>query len=212
MNKRYTEEQLAFIRAHSKLPHKELAILFNKEFGIYVSGQSMSQKCHRMGWRTGRTGRFEKGCKPNNTCFKKEQKPWNTGTKGLTEKNKGCFRKGCKPHNYSPIGSTRTLEEGYIQIKVADPDKWRFLHHIAWERHHGKLENGYIVRFKDNNRQNCTIDNLEMVKRNVHFRLNKMDYAKYPAEIKPSVKALAELEVKIFEKCKNSTKKRSVGE
>jgi RNA polymerase sigma factor (sigma-70 family) len=37
----------------------------------------------------------------------------------------------------------------------------RLLHHIVWEDHHGPVPTGHIVKFKDGNRANCAIRNLE---------------------------------------------------
>ena len=55
-----------------------------------------------------------------------------------------------------------------------------------------------VLRFKDNNRLNCKLENLEIVGRQVHLRLNLKGYDKLPVSLKTSVKALVKLEVKTF--------------
>jgi len=89
MNKKYTPEQVQFLRENYKRRSlKKLTVLYNRYFG---EGRSESQirafmKNHRI--TSGRSGRFEKG-----------NIPWNAGTKGkrLTVANKTSFKKGNNP-------------------------------------------------------------------------------------------------------------------
>lgn len=185
----YTQEQLDFISKNRTLPRSVLATLFNKKFGSNKTAEAINSLCKRKGWFTGRIGQFQKG-----------SKPWNTGTKGIVQKKKTSFKKGHTPANHRPVGSERIdSKDGYVLIKVAEPNTWKHKHVVIWESHYGKVEKGYIIRLKDNNPLNYSLDNLEKVSKKVHFRLNKCNYAEMPAELKPAVKVIAEIEVKIFE-------------
>jgi hypothetical protein len=56
---------------------------------------------------------------------------------------------------------------GYEWIKVFDigswPRGWRLLHHVIWEQTHGPIPPDHLVTFRDNNRANVVIENLELV-------------------------------------------------
>ena len=185
----YTDAMVRFLSKNRTLPLAERTVRFNKEFGTEKTPQAIDRACARKGWFTGRTGYFKKG-----------EKPWNAGTKGVCKKNKGSFSKGIRPWNWRPIGSERVdNHDGYVLVKVAEPKVWRQKHVVVWESVYGKVKKGHIVRFRDNNKLNCAIENLEEVTRGVHLYLNKIGYHQLPDELKPVMKAIAEVDVKIFE-------------
>lgn len=193
---KYTDEQLLFVESNKTLERNQLALLFNEKFGTNQSKEAINALCKRKGWLTGRTGYFSQG-----------QESWNAGTKGATTRNKTSFSKGNVPANVKPLGHERICpKDGFILVKVAEPNpytkaktRYRFKHHVVWEGEHGPIPKGMVVRFLDGNKLNCAIENLEMVSKAVHLRLNKMNYSALPADVKPTAKACAELEVKTFE-------------
>lgn len=157
-------------------------------------GQILSTlKNHRI--TSGRTGYFEKG-----------HAPFNAGSIGLTKANLTSFKKGNTPKNRKPVGSERIDSRGgYILIKIAERDpytryrtRYKLKHVHIWEQAHGPVSKGKILTFKDGNKLNCTVENLILVSRREALRLNQKHYARMPNELKPSVLALAKLEVKIF--------------
>jgi hypothetical protein len=134
--------------------------------------------------------------KSNKGQFKKCLKPWNFGKKGLKRKRK---KTGITAVNNKPINSER-MHMGYIQIKTGNsPSIWKMKHIIIWESINGKISSSNILIFKDGNKLNCSIDNLELMSRGVRVRLNNYEYEKVSKEIKPSIKILAEVEQKAFE-------------
>lgn len=185
----YTNKHLKFLEKYRTLDRKALTELFNKKFNSRQSSDAIKGICLRKGYLTGRTGQFKKG-----------SKPWNTGTKGLCKVNNGCFKKGQIPINHRPVGSERITVDGYREIKVAEPNKWRFKHAVVWEQHCGKLQKGELVRFKDNDRLNYNIENLEKMSRRLHLRLNQTKYETVPLKFKPTARTIAELELKIFDR------------
>ena len=81
------------------------------------------------------------------------------------------FTKGQKAHNWKPIGSEFTREDGYIAIKIAEPNKWQLKHHYIWEKANGKIPKGYSVIFLDQNRNNFDLDNLKLVKKEIKLQM-----------------------------------------
>lgn len=73
----------------------------------------------------------------------------------------------------SAIGASRVTAEGYILIKVGKND-WRLKQRIVWEKAHGAIPKGMYVCFKDNNTENCDIDNLHLVSSRDLLRKNSM--------------------------------------
>lgn len=117
---------------------------------------------------------------------------------GIKSGRCGRFKPGLTPHNYKPIGTERTAEDNLVQIKVADPNRWRSKHALIWEKHHGKpVPKGSIVRFADGNQRNFNPENLVLVTRAANALYNKRGYNKAPTEIKPTLMHVAKLDAVI---------------
>lgn len=118
-----------------------------------------------------------------NTTFKKKHVPANKGKKMSLEQYAKCkgtmFKKGHSPQNYRPVGSVRINADGYIEIKVKDPGKWKLKHRVIWEQHNGKIPKGMIVIFKDNNPLNCTLDNLLLISKDENLKMNRIGANEY---------------------------------
>jgi hypothetical protein len=191
----YTQEQLDFVKENKVEPRLALTEMFNAKFGTNLSKVVISGLCKRKGWSTGRTGFFSKG-----------SEPWNTGTKGVCKGSSTSFKKGSIPPNIKPLGHERICsEDGIILIKVPEPNpyteaktRYRPKHHVVWEKHNGPVDQGMVIRFISNNKMNCDISNLEVVTKAVNLRMNNMNYANLPGEIKPTAKLHAQLEVATF--------------
>lgn len=125
----------------------------------------------------------------------KGQEPPNKGKKGICAA--GCektwFKKGHIPANYRPVGSERVNKDGYIEVKVADPNKWRLKHRVVWEAVNGKISKGYIIIFRDNDKTNTDINNLMPIKQGTHAVLNHTGLCEYSGEFKETAVRIAEL-------------------
>ena len=73
------------------------------------------------------------------------------------------FAKGVKPHNIKPDGYERQYKDGYIYIKVNG--RMVLKHRHVWETTHGAIPRGYNIMFRDGDRTNCDVSNLELVSR-----------------------------------------------
>ena len=115
------------------------------------------------------------------TRFKPGQVPFNKGLKGWKSGGRSVetqFGKGHRPASWKPIGSERLSKEGYLQRKLTDtgypPRDWVPVHHIVWRDAGREIPPGHRVAFKDGNKTNITLDNLELVtfaelmRRNTH--------------------------------------------
>lgn len=181
----YTEEEHAFMRGfvpgHS---YREIAAAFTEKFGWEISIGQVNAYISNHHLNTVRTGRFQKG-----------QVPPNKGKKGVCAA--GCektwFPKGHVPKNHRPVGSERVNKDGYIEVKVAEPNKWRLKHRIVWENVNGPVPKGYIIIFRDNDKTNTDIDNLLMIKRGIHAVLNHTGLCEYSGEFKDTAVKIAEL-------------------
>ncbi len=196
--KYYTSEQLLFVERYREQVSTVLAVKFNKKFGTKKTAMQLHSLRKRKGWKTGRTGRFEQGHSPHNT-----------GTKGVMKANITSFKKGSRPANWKPVGSERIdLKDGYILIKTKEPRTWRLKHCVVWESIHGPIPADCVIRFLDNNRLNCAIENLKIMSRQEHLYLNRNEYSKTPAELQPTLMAVAKIEVKTFKLQKDFRKNK----
>lgn len=186
---RWTEEQRAYLRGIvAGRSYAEITDLMNARFGDLFTRDMIKNAINRYKLNTGRTG-----------CFEKGHVPANKGTKGLTGANSGSFKKGNMPQSHRPVGTESLRADGYIWVKVAEPNKWREKHRLLWEEHHGPIPKGKGVMFVDGDRLNVHIDNLVLVDNSVRVRINQMQLAGKGPEITESAIALATLKNKIGE-------------
>ena len=115
--------------------------------------------------------------------------------------NKTSFKKGQKPPNWKPIGSERTYsKDGYILIKVAEGmHQWKLQHRVVWEAANGKLPKGALLSFKDQDKTNCNLDNLEVITMGENAVRNKYQVHKFPVEMHPIIKTKIKLLLKTNE-------------
>jgi hypothetical protein len=78
-------------------------------------------------------------------------------------------RRGVAVRLYKPIGSERISKDGYLERKVNDglplQKRWRAVHLILWESVNGPLPRGHAVAFKNGDKADIRIDNLELITR-----------------------------------------------
>lgn len=124
------------------------------------------------------TGRFKKGQPPPNAGIK----GWQAGGRAAETQ----FKAGAKPVNYVPIGTERCTSDGYLRRKTTETGlqrrDWKFVHLLLWEEHNGPVPEGHMVVFRDRDRRNITIENLEIVTRAEHMARHTIQ--NYPSELK----------------------------
>lgn len=119
--------------------------------------------------------------------FQKGHVPSNKGKKlsadVLKKIERTQFKPGNKPKNWKPVGSERVNVDGYCEIKVAEPRKWKLKPRVIWEEANGAIPPGYNIQFKDHNPQNCTLENLYMISKSEQMATENSMIAKYPKEL-----------------------------
>lgn len=105
------------------------------------------------------------------TRFKKGHQPWNKGTeyRPTGRAIETQFKPGHMPHTHKPIGS-EAIRDGYLWRKIRDDSavarfNWVEVHRIVWEEAHGPIPDGHVVVFRNGNRLDIRLENLELITR-----------------------------------------------
>jgi len=110
--------------------------------------------------------RFQPGMVPANKGLRRPG--WGHGRMRETQFRPG-ERRGVAAQLYKPIGTERISKDGYRQRKVNDDlplqARWRFVHLIVWEAANGPLPKGYAIAFRNGDRRDTRIENLECITR-----------------------------------------------
>jgi HNH endonuclease len=197
----FTPDQAAWLRANASLSRPEVGPAFAAAFpGTQITADKIISWRKRNRIATGRTGRFEKGGVSHNK-----------GKKGFAApgSEKGWFRKGHIPHTARGVGHESIDDEGYVWMIVAGrnphtgADTRRVMkHRWLWEQANGPVPAGHALKCLDGDKTNTDPSNWECIPRALLPRLNGRfgrDYDHVPAELKPTILAIAKLEHKARE-------------
>lgn len=167
-----------------------------KKSAAYLASPDASH--FRRGDHVGAAFWFPKGHVPANKGLRRPG--WHCGRMRETQFRKGQRSKRWDPEAYG-IGALRVNTDGYIDMKVREAPgalAWRQLHLILWEDVHGPVPRGYCLRFKDGDRLNVELDNLECISRAELMRRNTIH--NLPAPLKSAIQLLGKLKRRIREK------------
>ncbi len=124
--------------------------------------------------------------------FQKGHAPANKGKRMSPDTYARCaptmFRKGHVSTRHRPVGSERVNVDGYVEIKVAEPNKWRPKHRVIWEQVNGEIPRGYNIQFRDGNPLNLAIENLYIIDRATQLKEQNSLMARYPKEIQQVIR------------------------
>ena len=210
--RRYPKEMLPFIRDRCDKTCSQILKEVNEEFHVDMTLGGLYTYKYRHGLKSVNTGQWSKGKRVSpQTEFKKGHIPWNKGkphpSAGRAEATQ--FKKGNMPHNSMPVGSER-LSYGVIQIKIADPNVWEWLHILIWQSVHKQaLPKGYIVRFADGDKTHYSPDNLVAVSRAQNAVINHLGIKTYDRESLEIAKTIANLSMEKERRRKNARKRRN---
>lgn len=91
----------------------------------------------------------------------------------LKKPNAGNFKKGNEPHNTNFNGHERVTKDGFLMIRVSKGN-YVLKARLIWERENETLKENEVIRYKDGNKLNCSIENLykinrtELIKENIN--------------------------------------------
>lgn len=207
----YSDQELAWVQTRSGIPRAEMHALFVLTFQRPdITAMNLNSLCKRKGWLSGRTGRFEKGITPHNKGRNMPSHP---------NSAKHTFKAGQVPKNIKPMWSERIGKDGYIEMKVPEPNphtghktRYRHKHRYLWEQANGQLPQGMALKCLDGNRHNCAPDNWTAIPRAILPRLNGRfgrDFDSAPPELRPSILATAKLEHAAREACHATPKQEA---
>lgn len=98
----------------------------------------------------------------------------------------GQFKKGHRGNKFLPVGSERLSKDGILQRKISAtghaPRDWVSVHRLVWEEVNGPVPAGCVIVFKDRNRSNLALDNLQCITLAENCRRNS-HHNNYPKEI-----------------------------
>ena len=77
----------------------------------------------------------------------------------LKKPNSGNFKKGHTPTNTNYNGHERVNRDGFVMIRISKGN-YVLKSHLIWNKHNKPLKENEVIRFKDNNKLNCSIENL----------------------------------------------------
>lgn len=198
----YSAAELEWLEANRTLPISQYHAAFVAGFArADVSASHLHSLRKRKGWKTGRTGQFERGCTPLNKGHKYGPGEGPNHPNAMRARFKSGNRTGKAVEVYKPIGTERTTPDGYRERKIHDGmplhSRWRAVHLIEWEAINGPMPEGMCLKCIDGNKDNTDPSNWQLIPRAMLPRLNGRfgrGYDEAPAELKQLILKTAELE------------------
>lgn len=200
----YSAAEMAWLDANRAMVVGAWHAAFQRHFARPdVAPANLAALRKRQGWATGRTGRFVAGQPAVNKGV-----PCPAGRGGRHPNARATqfaagSRSGRAAERYKPIGTERLTKEGYRQRKVHDglplQSRWQLVQRIEWIAANGPIPEGHALKCLNGDKQDTSTANWQPVPRGVLARLNggphrkNIAYDAAPAELKPTVMALATL-------------------
>lgn len=135
--------------------------------------------------------------------FKKGQYAHNKGkpmSKNVYDKIKHTFfKKGNIPHN-AKFDGYETLSKGYVEVRISQGHYEKKHRHI-WMQHYGEIPENHIIIFKDKNRFNFDIDNLEMI--SIAENMKRNTITRFPPELRKAIHLIKKIKQKAYAKEQN---------
>lgn len=159
----------------------------------------------RRGDHVGAAFRFAKGHVPANKGMRRPG--WFAGRMRETQ-----FQRGARPQTWVPVGTEVVDSDGYRKRKVSDdrtqPSRfnWRFVHVLTWEAAHGPVPPGHAVVFKNGNRADIRLENLDLITRRALMARNTVH--NLPAPLAQTVQLLGALNQQIRRRTRNEEQDR----
>jgi hypothetical protein len=212
----WTKEAVALLRKrYPDTLTADLARTLNRSSrSVYEKAAQLGIKKSAEFFSSSKAGRTD-GVRGSATRFQKGLVPWNKGLKGYTAGGRSAetrfkpgHRTGRAHQLYRPIGAERISKDGYLERKIHDglpmQSRWRAVHILLWEKHHGALPKGHAVVFRNSDKADIRIENLDLVTRNQLMRLNS--YHNYPKDIAQAIQLRGALNRKINQAAKEAAR------
>ena len=192
----FSKEEIQFILDNYKgIGNQELCDRLNEKLKTNHSFNRVKGFKSKHKLDSGLTGRFKKG----RTTFNKGLKQTDFMSDEAIERTKKTrFKKGLKSHNKKPLGSERICtKDGYIIVKVGEPDVWKHKHRVVWEKVNGPIPKGHKIVFLDGDKNNISIDNLKIVSSGALAIVNRHIGLSDDEQLNETIYKTAELQAKL---------------
>lgn len=183
--RRWSDVELQLLVANYADSHTaDLAIVLDREpqaiatkafnIGLAKSPAYMLEQHRNAGLERG----FKKGHVPGNKGLRRPG--WCVGRMKDTQFKKGQYS-GRAAQLLLPIGAVRVNNDGYLDQKISNEPgaqnlRWKAVHRLVWQRAHGPIPPGHIVRFLPGRRttvlERITPDALELITLAENLRRN----------------------------------------
>ena len=120
--------------------------------------------------------------------------------KGILLADDGRFKKGNRPGNALPVGTEVVREDGYLYVKIEEPNIWKTKHHMIWEEEYGEIPEGHVLLFGDGDQTNIDINNLILISRTQLITLNRYGLIQSDIELTKTGILIADLHQKAGER------------
>lgn len=137
--------------------------------------------------------------------FPKGHVPFNKGLRrpgyGPGRMKETQFKKGQMPTTKRELGDLRLNADGYVDMKVSEElgaNAWRAFHVVLWEDANGPVPRSHALIFRDRDRLNIDLPNIELISRAGLCRRNSIH--NLPPAIKGAIHVLGQLKRRIREK------------
>ena len=204
--KLWTQEEIEYLKANFADNYTmNICTILDRSYG------SVSGKADFLGLKKSEAFKVMELQKQGERLKKEGQKT--RFTQGLVAHNKGkkmdldtyskvsktFFKKGKTAHNLKYDGYQRIDKDGYVLERIAK-GKFVLKHRLVWEENFGKIPKGYCIVFKDKNKLNLSLDNLEMISLKENMKRNNIH--RYPEEVKQVIRLTGKLKRIIKKKSK----------
>lgn len=167
----WTTEEIEYLRRHYPTTEtKQIAASLGRPLGgTFAKADNLGLKKDPEWLRQNTTARLHKSSKKGQ--FAPGHATWNKGkphpASGRSAETQ--FKPGHMPRFWRPVGNTRVNKDGYLERKTADTGiTWRDyvgVHHLVWRMHGRTVPPGHALVFRDGDKRNFDINNLELVTR-----------------------------------------------
>jgi hypothetical protein len=155
----------------------------------------------------GRQHWYPKGHVPANKGLRRPG--WGPGRMKETQFRKG-MRRGRANSLWRPVGTERISKDGYLERKINEDlplqKRWRAVHLLVWEAANGPLPRGHAVAFKNGNKSDIRLENLELLTRAQLMKRNTIH--NLPQPLRHTVQLLGSLKRKINRRARNEEQDR----
>ena len=197
-NEPLSDEEIDFILHNYKgIGTKLMARLLTERSGKRRSSSQTCKVYSKYNLDCETDGRFKKGTPGWNKGMKIEEfmSPLAIERIKKTQFTKNHINDNARP--LKPVGARSIRGDGYVWIKIAQPNRWREEHRLVWEKAYGPLGRYQKLLHIDGNRQNNSLDNLMIVEDGLMAEINNRIGLSDDRDINMTIINLAKIRCKI---------------